>query len=110
MVPGIQSRDQDRPILLQGRVVSVMWRNPHAELVLELPPGHSEGEKRRADTAPPTCSWAARPTGCAPACPDQQSQSARAATARAVISSTLPMPSILRTLGASCGSAFAQLL
>lgn len=34
---GWSSFDQDRPLFLQGRVVSVKWANPHAELVLELP-------------------------------------------------------------------------
>lgn len=34
---GWSSFDQDRPIYLEGRVVDVKWRNPHAELVLELP-------------------------------------------------------------------------
>ena len=34
---GWSSFDQTRPIYLQGRAVSVAWRNPHAELVLELP-------------------------------------------------------------------------
>lgn len=34
---GWSSFDQDRPIYLQGRVHSVRWQNPHAELVLELP-------------------------------------------------------------------------
>ncbi len=34
---GWSSFDQDRPIYLEGRVVEVKWRNPHAELVLELP-------------------------------------------------------------------------
>lgn len=34
---GWSSFDQDRPVFLQGRVVSVKWQNPHAELVLELP-------------------------------------------------------------------------
>lgn len=29
--------DQDRPIYLEGRVVKVMWQNPHAELEIELP-------------------------------------------------------------------------
>jgi hypothetical protein len=31
--------DQDRPLYLAGRVVEVRWRNPHAELVLEVPSG-----------------------------------------------------------------------
>lgn len=34
---GWSSFDQDRPLFLQGRVVSVKWQNPHAELVMELP-------------------------------------------------------------------------
>ncbi|MCU0924818.1 MAG: DUF6152 family protein [Hydrogenophaga sp.] len=34
---GWSSFDQDRPIYLEGRAVEVKWRNPHAELVLELP-------------------------------------------------------------------------
>ncbi len=34
---GWSSFDQERPIYLEGRVVDVKWRNPHAELVLELP-------------------------------------------------------------------------
>ena len=35
---GWSSFDQTRPIYLEGRAVSVSWRNPHVELVLELPP------------------------------------------------------------------------
>ena len=34
---GWSSFDQNRPIYLEGRVVQAAWRNPHAELVLELP-------------------------------------------------------------------------
>jgi hypothetical protein len=34
---GWSSFDQERPIYLEGRAVDVKWRNPHAELVLELP-------------------------------------------------------------------------
>lgn len=34
---GWSSFDQDRPIYLEGRVADVKWRNPHAELALELP-------------------------------------------------------------------------
>ena len=34
---GWSSFDQARPIYLEGRAVQVHWRNPHAELVLELP-------------------------------------------------------------------------
>jgi len=37
---GWSSFDQDRPLFLQGRVVSVKWQNPHAELVVELPPDY----------------------------------------------------------------------
>ena len=29
--------DQERPLYLEGKAASVAWRNPHAELVLELP-------------------------------------------------------------------------
>lgn len=36
---GWSSFDQDRPIYLDGRVVQAAWRNPHAELVLEVPEG-----------------------------------------------------------------------
>ena len=34
---GWSSFDQERPIYLSGRVSKVAWRNPHAELQLELP-------------------------------------------------------------------------
>jgi hypothetical protein len=34
---GWSSFDQSRPIWLEGKAVKVAWRNPHAELVLELP-------------------------------------------------------------------------
>lgn len=34
---GWSSFDQGRPVYLEGRAVEVMWRNPHVELVLELP-------------------------------------------------------------------------
>jgi hypothetical protein len=34
---GWSSFDQGRPIYLEGRAVKVSWRNPHAELELELP-------------------------------------------------------------------------
>ena len=33
---GWSSFDQDRPIYLEGKVVKVAWRNPHAELEIEL--------------------------------------------------------------------------
>lgn len=36
---GWSSFDQDRPLYLEGRAVEVRWRNPHAELVLELADG-----------------------------------------------------------------------
>lgn len=34
---GWSSFDQTRPVYLEGRVAEVAWRNPHAELVLEVP-------------------------------------------------------------------------
>lgn len=34
---GWSSFDQDRPVYLEGKAVEVKWRNPHAELVLEVP-------------------------------------------------------------------------
>ena len=34
---GWSSFDQNRPIYLEGKVVEVKWRNPHVELVLEVP-------------------------------------------------------------------------
>lgn len=34
---GWSSFDQKRPIWLEGRAAKVAWRNPHAELELELP-------------------------------------------------------------------------
>ncbi|MCY7319905.1 MAG: hypothetical protein LH617_14480 [Ramlibacter sp.] len=36
---GWSSFDQERPIYLEGRVTSVRWQNPHAELDIELAPG-----------------------------------------------------------------------
>ena len=35
---GWSSFDQNRPIYLEGRAVEVQWRNPHVELVLQVPP------------------------------------------------------------------------
>ena len=35
---GWSSFDQDRPIYLEGRVLKSQWRNPHAELELEVSP------------------------------------------------------------------------
>ncbi len=54
---GWSSFDQDRPLFLQGRVASVKWQNPHAELVLELPadykvPGDLASRKVPAQSAP----------------------------------------------------------
>jgi Family of unknown function (DUF6152) len=54
---GWSSFDQARPIWLEGRAVSVAWRNPHAELVLELPadpklPSDLAGRPLPAQTAP----------------------------------------------------------
>lgn len=34
---GWSSFDQGRPIYLEGKAIKVAWRNPHAELDLELP-------------------------------------------------------------------------
>ena len=34
---GWSSFDQSRPIWLEGKATKVAWRNPHAELTLELP-------------------------------------------------------------------------
>lgn len=34
---GWSSFDQDRPLYLEGKALKVTWRNPHAELELELP-------------------------------------------------------------------------
>lgn len=34
---GWSSFDQNRPIYLEGKAVEVKWRNPHVELILELP-------------------------------------------------------------------------
>lgn len=35
---GWSNFDQGRPIYLEGRVVRAKWQNPHAELILEVPP------------------------------------------------------------------------
>lgn len=37
---GWSSFDQDRPVYVEGKAVDVKWRNPHAELTLELPQGY----------------------------------------------------------------------
>lgn len=36
---GWSSFDQNRPIYLEGRAIEVSWRNPHAELVLDVGTG-----------------------------------------------------------------------
>ena len=36
---GWSSFDQERPIYLEGRVLKSAWKNPHAELQIELPAG-----------------------------------------------------------------------
>ena len=36
---GWSSFDQDRPVYLEGTVVTSKWQNPHAELIIETPPG-----------------------------------------------------------------------
>jgi Family of unknown function (DUF6152) len=36
---GWSSFDQDRPIYLEGKAAKVMWRNPHAEVELQLAAG-----------------------------------------------------------------------
>src|SRR4030095_9543503 len=35
---GWGSFDQNRPLYLEGKAVKVAWRNPHAEVDLEVPP------------------------------------------------------------------------
>ncbi len=54
---GWSSFDQERPLYLQGRVHSVRWLNPHAELVLEL---------QSALTLPPDLAQRALPAQTAP--------------------------------------------
>lgn len=34
---GWSSFDQDRPIYLEGKVIKSVWKNPHAELEIDLP-------------------------------------------------------------------------
>ncbi|MEJ5989048.1 DUF6152 family protein [Ramlibacter sp. PS3R-8] len=34
---GWSSFNTDQPVFIEGRVVSVKWQNPHAELIVELP-------------------------------------------------------------------------
>ncbi len=54
---GWSSFDQGRPIYLEGTAAKVMWRNPHAELELELSPdlkvpAELASRKLPAQTAP----------------------------------------------------------
>ena len=37
---GWSSFNVDQPVFIEGRVVSVKWQNPHAELIVELPPDY----------------------------------------------------------------------
>ena len=37
---GWSSFNIDQPVFIEGRVVAVKWQNPHAELVVELPPDY----------------------------------------------------------------------
>jgi len=53
---GWSSFDQGRPIYLEGKATKVAWRNPHAELTLELPadlklPADLAGRKLPAQSA-----------------------------------------------------------
>lgn len=50
---GWSSFDQDRPVYLEGRAVSVKWQNPHAELVLELAPDYKLPADLAARAVPP---------------------------------------------------------
>jgi hypothetical protein len=45
---GWSSFDQTRPLYLEGKAAKVAWRNPHAELQLELP---ADGVRLPADLA-----------------------------------------------------------
>jgi hypothetical protein len=45
---GWSSFDQNRPLYLEGKAAKVAWRNPHAELQLELP---ADGARLPADLA-----------------------------------------------------------
>jgi hypothetical protein len=171
---GWSSFDQDRPVWLEGEAVQVRWQNPHAELVLQVPPdlrvppdlasrslpaqtapvdgksllARAQVPRRKEPRwevelapltrlrawqvdpiqprrkkaipwcGPSTCSSAAGCTACARRRPEVRGgrrsgrtgagQLDRAARARAVISSTVPMPLMARYLGALTGSALAQ--
>ena len=45
--------DQDRPIYLEGRVASARWQNPHAELLIDIPPGLKVPADLAKRTLPP---------------------------------------------------------
>jgi hypothetical protein len=49
---GWSSFDQGRPIYLQGRVAKVAWRNPHAEIDLEVAPDLQVPPDLKARTLP----------------------------------------------------------
>lgn len=50
---GWSSFDPDRPIWLEGRVAQVRWRNPHAELQLDVPAGLKLPADLASRTVPP---------------------------------------------------------
>jgi hypothetical protein len=50
---GWSSFDQDRPIYLEGRVASARWQNPHAELLIDIPPGLKVPADLAKRTLPP---------------------------------------------------------
>jgi hypothetical protein len=50
---GWSSFDQDRPLYLEGKVESVSWRNPHAELKLRVPPNFKLPADLAARAVPP---------------------------------------------------------
>src|SRR5688572_27430389 len=37
---GWSSFNVDQPVFIEGKVVTVTWQNPHAELIVELPPDY----------------------------------------------------------------------
>ena len=149
---GWSSFDQDRPLYLEGRAANVRWRNPHAELALELAPNLSlpadlaqrpVPAQQSAVNGPALLGKAVLPTRRDPRweielapIPGRQDlrhalqpglsagqqkarpgpgfarggafQRDRASKARAVISSTLPVPLILRYRGALAASLAAH--
>ena len=50
---GWSSFDQSRPLYLEGKAASVAWRNPHAELVLEVAPDLKLPADLASRTVPP---------------------------------------------------------